>query len=72
MTTLLEQAFAEARKLPPEEQESLAQWILDELASEKQWTEAFEHSQDALAKLANEALAEYRAGRTKPLDLDEL
>jgi hypothetical protein len=72
VNTLLEKAFAEAQKLPPDEQEALAQWILDELASERRWTEAFEHSQDALAKLANEALAEHRAGRTRPLNPDEL
>ncbi len=72
MNTLLEKAFAEAKKLPPDEQESLGQWILDELASEQRWTKAFEDSQDLLAKLADEGLAEYRAGKTKPLDPDEL
>ena len=72
MNTLLEKAFAEAQKLPPDEQEALAQWILDELMSERRWTEAFESSQDALAKLADEALSEHRAGRTRPLNLDEL
>jgi hypothetical protein len=72
MTQLLEKAFAEATKLSPEEQDSLAQWILDELVSERRWEEAFEKSQDQLAKLADEALAEYRAGRTKPLDTDQL
>jgi hypothetical protein len=72
MATLLEQAFAEAQKLPPDEQEILAQWILDELASERRWMAAFERSQDALAKLANEALEEYRSGRTRPLNPDEL
>ncbi len=72
MNTLLERAFAEAQKLPPDEQETLAQWILDELASERRWTEAFERSQDALEKLANEALAEHRAGRTRPFNPDEL
>jgi len=72
VNTLLEKAFAEAQKLPPDEQEALAQWILDELMSERRWTEAFESSQDALAKLADEALSEHRAGRTRPLNLDEL
>ncbi len=71
MNTLLEKAFAEAKKLPPDEQESLGQWILDELASEQRWTTAFEESQDLLAKLADEGLAEYRAGKTKSLDPDE-
>jgi hypothetical protein len=72
MSTLLERAFAEASKLSLDEQEALGQWILDELASEQRWTKAFEESQDLLAKLADEGLAEYRAGRTKPLDLSQL
>ena len=72
MTKLLEKAFTEANKLDENEQDALAQWILDELASERQWDEAFEKSQDKLGKLADEALAEYRAGRTKPLDPEQL
>jgi len=62
MTKLLEQAVAAAEKLSPDEQDALPQWILDELASEQRWDEAFARSQDALAKLADEALPEYRAG----------
>ncbi len=60
MTELLEKAFAEASKLPEDEQEALAAWILEELASERRWVEAFASSQDALAKLADESLLEHR------------
>ena len=70
--TKLEQAFAEAAKLPQEEQEALAAWILEELASEKHWDEMLGRSADTLAKLADEALAEHRAGKTQPLDPDRL
>jgi hypothetical protein len=42
--------------------------ILEELESERRWDELFQRSADTLAKLAKEALAEDRAGRTKPLD----
>jgi hypothetical protein len=63
----LEKAFAEASKLPEDEQEAFAAWILEELASERRWTECFEKSHDALAKLADEALEEYRKGQTKEL-----
>jgi hypothetical protein len=38
-----------------------------ELASERRWADAFARSQEKLARLAQEALAEYEAGRTKPL-----
>ena len=36
------------------------------------WEKAFACSRDALAKLAQEAMAEDRAGKTKELDLDAL
>jgi hypothetical protein len=67
MTQLLEKALNEVAKLPPSEQDALAAILLDELASEKRWGDLFAQSQDALAKLAADALAEHRAGKTKPL-----
>ena len=42
------------------------------LSAEQQWEKAFATSEDALAKLADEALAEHRAGRTHLLDPDKL
>lgn len=71
MVQLMEKALAEINKLPVNEQESLAAWILEELASERQWDEAFANSQDLLAQMADEALAEHRAGKTLPLDLNK-
>ena len=72
MTELLEHAFAEVAKLPDADQDAFAAWIVEELASERQWSQAFAQSQDGLAQLAGEALAEHRAGRTLPLDVDQL
>ena len=72
MTKLLEKAFAEASKLPDQEQDAFAAWVLEELASEQRWDELFARSSDTLERLANEALAEFRAGRTQPLDPDKL
>ncbi len=72
MTKLLEKAFAEAAKLPAEDQDVLAQAVLAELASERRWDELFAASPDVLSELAEEALAEHRAGRTKLLDPDSL
>lgn len=72
MTGKLQQAFAKAAKLPEEEQEALGEWILQELASEERWQEAFARTQDALARMADEALAEHRQGRTQPLDPERL
>ena len=65
MTKLLEQAFAEASKLPPQEQDALADWLLAELESEKRWEKLFADSQDELSKLAAEALAEHQRGQTQ-------
>lgn len=67
MTELLDQAFLEAGKLSEEEQNRLAQWLLDELASERRWGEFLTSSPDTLKSLADEALAEHRDGRTHPV-----
>ena len=72
MTKLLEKAFAEACRLPEQEQYALATMILEELASERHWQEAFAASEDVLAQLADEALAEHREGRSQVLDPDGL
>jgi hypothetical protein len=72
MTQLLARAFEQATQLPDVEQNALAKWLLDELQSEKRWSEAFAESEDVLEKLADEALAEKRQGKTAPLDLDRL
>jgi hypothetical protein len=72
MTPSLERAFTEVAKLPDDEQERFAAWILAELAAERRWEESFAASQDALAELADEALVDFRAGKTRPLDPDTL
>jgi hypothetical protein len=72
MTKLLAKAFEEAAKLSGDDQDALAQAVLAELASERRWDELFAGSTDVLSELAEEALAEHRAGRTKPLDPDKL
>ena len=72
MNKLLEKAFAEAAKLTSAEQEALAAWILEELSSERQWQKAFDASQDVLARLADEALAEHLRHQTQELHPDEL
>lgn len=66
MTQLLQKALSEAAKLSESEQDALAAILLEEIASEHRWSESFAKSQDALAKLAEEALAEHAAGRTRP------
>ena len=72
MSKLLERAFAEASELEESEQDALAAWLLEELATERKWQSAFANSTNALAKLAEEALIEHREHRTQALDPDTL
>ncbi|HSF19201.1 MAG TPA: hypothetical protein VLK65_26980 [Vicinamibacteria bacterium] len=72
MTRLLEEAFARASELPADAQDEVARWILGELESERRWSKLFGESEDALARLAEEALAEHRRGETKELDPKKL
>ena len=68
MTKALERAFEAASRLPRREQEELAAAILDEIEAERHWEASLASSQDALKRLADEALAEHRAGESEPLD----
>jgi len=68
MTTLLEQAFARAARLSEAEQDALASRLLAELEAEDAFDEVIMRSSYKLEGLANEALAEDRAGLTEELD----
>jgi len=72
MTELLERAVAQAKQLPENEQDTIAAIILEEMEDEARWQEKFARSQDVLAKLAAEAMAEDQAGKTQELDVDAL
>ena len=60
MTRLLEQAFQKASKLPKEEQDAMAAFMIGELESEKRWAALFAGSQDRLREIAAEALEEVK------------
>ncbi len=64
MTELLEQAIARLKTLPTDKQDAIATLILEEIEDERRWDESFACSPDLLAKLATEAMVEYRAGKT--------
>ncbi len=68
MTKLLKEVLAKISKLSPERQDELAAWLLAEMEDEARWDKSFAESQDALEKLADEALEEYRRGETRPLE----
>jgi hypothetical protein len=68
MTTLLQQAFAQAEQLSAAEQDLLASRLFAELAAEDDFDSAIVGSSSKLAALAAEAVAEHRAGLTKDLE----
>ena len=72
MTQLLERALAEIQKLPESEQGAIAAVILDELADEQRWDEAFARSSNQLTRLAEKVREDVRAGRVDDVGWDEL
>ena len=72
MTKLLEKAFKEASRLPDVEQNALAKWVIEELEAEAKWEKAFAGSEDILNRLADEAIAAHKQGKTKLLNLKDL
>ena len=70
MTELLEQAIDHLKGLDADKQDAMAKpfrrkiatLIMEELEDDAKWDAAFASSQDLLADLAAEAMAEYNAG----------
>jgi hypothetical protein len=72
MTQLLEKALAQVSRLPDPDQDAIASLILDELADDRQWDEAFTRSQEQLGRLADRVRQDIRAGRVRNVGIDEL
>lgn len=72
MTQLLEQAILKARELSESEQDTIAALMLDEIADEQRWDEAFARSRDQLARLAEKVRSDIRMGKVKDVGIDEL
>ena len=72
MTQTLDAAIAKLAALPPEEQDRVGRWLLDELRDEERWAQQFGTSREALGKLAAETRAERTGGRTTDLDPEKL
>lgn len=67
ITVLVLAELEDEQQNAPKGGEAIAALILEELAeleSDRHWDKAFASSSDVLAKLAAEAMADYRAGRT--------
>lgn len=68
MTELLEKAFTEAARLPLATQNMIAEKLLEDINAEAKWDDSFADSQDELSGLADEAVADFQNGKTKPLE----
>ena len=68
MTKMLEDAVLKVSALPPQERDRLAIMLIEDRESEKRWDKRFAQSQGTLELMSEQALAEHRAGRTRPLE----
>lgn len=55
----------------PEFEDLFGESIDQILADEARWEDLFERSRDQIHRMAREADAEYRAGKTTPMEFDE-
>ncbi len=72
MSNLLDEAYAEAKKLPEGDQEAIGAWLLAEISSERRWDELFARPSPIIERMADEGSGAHRSGKTLPLDPDTL
>ncbi len=72
MTNLLSKAVKRIEVLPKELQDELAEQLLEDIESELKWQKALAKPQSKLGRLAEKALQESTAGKTKKIGFDEL
>jgi len=64
MVAELKEVISKVEQLKDEEQKQIAKLLKDEI----RWDSTFNKTQSQLSNLADEALAEYKAGKTKNED----
>src|SRR5258708_3610407 len=67
MTQMMEKALSEVQKLAASEQDAVAAIILEEIADERRWDEAFARSRDKLTSLA----AKVRGDKAKREEVEQ-
>ena len=72
MNPKVKEAIDALCRLPEHEQEQIAELLLLEIETAAKWDDSFEKSKPQLERMAKEALAEYRAGESEPLDPDKI
>ena len=68
MNKKLEDALAELARLPDDEQEAIADLILEEIMAERAWDARFAKSEGKLAELGRRAREQNRRNETSPLE----
>lgn len=74
MTKLLEQAFEQAKKLPDEDQDAVAVWLIAEINGrnhddDDDFDRLIASRPDVLDRLEEQARAEIRAGKVQAMDI---
>ncbi|MGW8257904.1 MAG: hypothetical protein ACWGMZ_10500 [Thermoguttaceae bacterium] len=72
MTKLLAEAFQRASELPENLQDELACELIEEIEWEDRWDKTLAESQDKIDQLAQKAIEEFKAGKTREMGFDEL
>ena len=72
MTEMLDTVVAKLAALPPEEQDRIAVWLLQELPDEERWESQFSASQDALSRLGAETRKEESTGYVTALQPEKM
>ncbi len=68
MTRLLKKAMERVAVLAPKEQDAIAAIVLEEIEDDARWRASFARSQNALARLADQARSEIARGEVLPHD----
>jgi hypothetical protein len=68
MPKLFDKAIAAARKLPPDQRETIGSIILEEIEDEERWARRFAETKAKLEAMVAEADADIDAGGTGPLE----
>lgn len=72
MTKLFQQVVGKVSQLPDTEQDAIERLVLDEMESDRRWTDLLAKSPKTLERLADEAWAEHEAGKSEPLDPERM
>jgi hypothetical protein len=72
MRELLSEAIKRIEKLPADLQDEIAKQIMDDIQNERNWLETLSKPQKKIERLAEKALENSKAGRTKKIGFDKL